>query len=90
MGLLDDAARNIGLMLHNIGAEVRQGEAEAKARGQAQAQAREHSRKVEEERPAPGVIIRRTTVEEIILAPGVDPGVLQGAKDSTQNPHPNP
>ncbi len=76
MGLFDEAARNLGLMFHNIGAEVRQGEAEAKAKQQ-HTQTHEHSRKVEEERPAPGVIIRRTTVEEIILAPGVDPASLK-------------
>ncbi len=68
MSLLDEVARNLGLMIHNIGAEVRAGKAE---------QVHEHSRKVEEEQPAPGIIIRRTTVEEIILAPGVDPATLK-------------
>lgn len=71
MGLFDEAARNLGLMFHNIGSEMRKGEAQAKE------QVREHSQKVEEEHPAPGVIIRRTTVEEIILAPGTDPSILK-------------
>ncbi len=83
MGLFDEALRNLGLMFHHIGSEVRQGKAEADAAKQAQVH--EHSRKVEEERPAPGVIIRRTTVEEIILAPGVDPASLK-TPDQNQKP----
>ncbi len=87
MGLFDEAFRNLGLMFHNIGAEVRQGEAEAKAkRAEAQPRAQVHSQKIEEEHPAPGVIIRRTTVEEIILAPGTDPSVLKNAQ--AQGPKP--
>lgn len=85
MGLFDEALRNLGLMFHHIGAEVRQGEAQEKTRQEAQAAAHVHSRKVEEESPAPGVIVRRTTVEEVILAPGTDPSILKPKNDPGPN-----
>ena len=70
---------NLGLMFHHMGEEMRQGEAEIKAAldSQSAGQARTTFQKVEEQSPAPGVILRRTIVEEVILAPGIDPATLK-------------
>ena len=70
---------NLGLMFHHMGEEMRQGDAELKAAQAAQAKTTTHSTfgKVEEQSPAPGVILRRTIVEEVILAPGIDPATFK-------------
>lgn len=75
MNPLHQAAFNLGAFFGAAREELRKGEAEIKAATEGQKE--EVGRETTEERPAPGVILRRTVIEEIVLEPGADPELLR-------------
>lgn len=91
MNPLHQAAFNLGAFFGAARDALREGDAELAAMDKERPQAAqpeapkdgqkeekmETGRETTEERPAPGVILRRTIVEEIVLEPGADPEVLK-------------